>query len=60
MDFNFFEWVRDGVDKSSLLAASDTVEQIATSHMKNDSAYPEQIAKRLKPLNESEKTCKEN
>lgn len=30
MNFNFFEWLRDGVRQSVLLGVSDAVEQIGT------------------------------
>lgn len=30
MDFNFFDWIRDGVRQSVLLGVSDAVEQIGT------------------------------
>lgn len=30
MEFNFFDWIRDGVRQSVLLGVSDAVEQIGT------------------------------
>lgn len=32
MNFNFFDWIRDGVKKSVLLGVSDAVEQIGMPH----------------------------
>ena len=32
MNFNFFEWIREGVRQSVLLGVSDAVEQIGTPH----------------------------
>ena len=32
MDFNFFEWIREGVKRSVLLGVSDAVETMGTPH----------------------------
>lgn len=32
MNFNFFDWIRDGVRRSVLLGVSDAVEQIGMPH----------------------------
>lgn len=32
MDFNFFEWIREGVKRSVLMGVSDAVEQMGAPH----------------------------
>ena len=32
MDFNFFEWIREGVKRSVLMGVSDAVETMGTPH----------------------------
>ena len=32
MDFNFFEWIREGVKRSGLLGVSDAVETMGAPH----------------------------
>jgi hypothetical protein len=47
MDFNFFQWLRDGVRQSVLLGVSDAVEQIGT-HDASAEIHPE-VAALLNP-----------
>ena len=41
MDFNFFNWIRDGVKKSVLLGVSDAVDEIGVPD--GDNAFQERI-----------------
>ncbi len=41
MDFNFFNWIRDGVKKSVLLGVSDAVDEIGVPE--GDTAFHERI-----------------
>ncbi|MDD3586541.1 MAG: hypothetical protein PHQ75_05115 [Thermoguttaceae bacterium] len=36
MDFNFFEWIRQGVKKSVLLGVSDAVNQMGMPHSEEE------------------------
>jgi hypothetical protein len=38
MDFNFFDWIREGVRRSVLLGVSDAVEQMGTPHDEDEVA----------------------
>ena len=37
MDFNFFEWIRQGVKRSVLMGVSDAVTQMGAPHTDEDS-----------------------
>jgi len=37
MDFNFFDWIRDGVKRSVLMGVNDAVEQMGTPSEENTS-----------------------
>jgi hypothetical protein len=41
MDFNFFQWVREGVRRSVLLGVSDAIHEIGTPH------DDDEVAKRM-------------
>jgi len=56
VEFNFFNWVREGVRQSVLLGVSDAVEQIGTPP--DSEELNEQVSKLLAPQEPETKTTK--
>jgi len=56
VEFNFFNWVRDGVRQSVLLGVSDAVEQIGTPP--DSEELNEQVSKLISSKENAPKTTK--
>ncbi len=55
VEFNFFNWVREGVRQSVLLGVSDAVEQIGTPPDSDE--LNEQVSKLIAPQESGKKTA---
>lgn len=53
MQYNFFQWLRDGVRQSVLLGVSDAVEAIGVPHDANESSEKLQRTLGISALNEN-------